>query len=50
MIHLQLDEFGNYSLLHYSGGEIYSKRFDSVKVMIEKCSIYLNELIKGILI
>lgn len=44
--HLQLDEFGNYSLLQYSGGKIYSKRIDSVKEMIEECSNYLNSLIK----
>ena len=44
--HLQLDEFGNYSLLQYSRGEIYSKRFDSVKAMIEEISNYLNGLIK----
>lgn len=44
--HLQLDEFGNYSLLQYSGGEIYSRRFDSVKRMIEECSKYLKSQIK----
>ena len=43
--HLSINEFGNYALLKFLGGEIYSRRFDSVKAMIDELTLYLENLI-----
>ncbi|MFW9877691.1 MAG: hypothetical protein ACFFG0_31780 [Candidatus Thorarchaeota archaeon] len=42
--HLSIDEYGNYALLKFRGGEIYSRRFASVKTMMKELTTFLENL------